>query len=170
MNPFSSVTSELDSELYKCTLQVIMTGQFTCWSLATNNNAVCSRPWQHSMLVTLLDSMTEVMLGHVNSYDDLQSQLDFAHRMIVIEYLVILINELCCSPCWNLEVPTNAIIYEREMSNIYPPHPEVEYARSQLVAKLRQQYEEACCTREGTLSARKYENISGYRCIISLLC
>ena len=53
------------------------------------------------------------------------------------------------SSSWNLEIPTNVIIYEREMSNIYPPHPDVEVFRAQLVNKLRQQYDETCMTREG---------------------
>lgn len=57
------------------------------------------------------------------------------------------------SSSWNLEIPTNVIIYEREMNDMYPPHPEVEVTRSQMVTKLRQQYEESCLTREGDLCA-----------------
>lgn len=50
---------------------------------------------------------------------------------------------------WNLEVSTNVIMYEREMSNDYPPHPEVEQARAQKLSRLRQQYDEMCMSREG---------------------
>lgn len=42
-------------------------------------------------------------------------------------------------------------MYERAMSDIYPPHPEVESARAVMVTKLRVRYEETCHTREGGL-------------------
>lgn len=35
------------------------------------------------------------------------------------------------------------------MSDVYPPHPMVEQSRAKSLRKLRQQYEEACMTREG---------------------
>ncbi|CAH1779043.1 unnamed protein product [Owenia fusiformis] len=52
-------------------------------------------------------------------------------------------------PFWNFEIPTNVIIYERQMSRVLPPHPEMEVYRSQLVTKLRQSYQEMCHSREG---------------------
>ncbi|XP_076336862.1 mRNA (2'-O-methyladenosine-N(6)-)-methyltransferase-like isoform X1 [Tachypleus tridentatus] len=50
---------------------------------------------------------------------------------------------------WDLEVSTNVISWERTPSLLPPPHPEVEQFRSSLVAKLRQQYQEMCHSREG---------------------
>ncbi|XP_067935307.1 mRNA (2'-O-methyladenosine-N(6)-)-methyltransferase-like [Watersipora subatra] len=56
---------------------------------------------------------------------------------------------LLISSSWNLTIPTNVIMYERAMSDVYPPHPMVEQSRAKSLRKLRQQYEEACMTREG---------------------
>ncbi|KFM59809.1 Phosphorylated CTD-interacting factor 1, partial [Stegodyphus mimosarum] len=53
------------------------------------------------------------------------------------------------SGCWDLEVPTNVVIWERSPSLLPPPHPEVEQYRAHLVIKLRQQYQEMCHSREG---------------------
>ncbi|XP_042909271.1 mRNA (2'-O-methyladenosine-N(6)-)-methyltransferase [Parasteatoda tepidariorum] len=50
---------------------------------------------------------------------------------------------------WDLEVPTNVVIWERSPSLLPPPHPEVEQYRAVLVVKLRQQYQEMCHSREG---------------------
>lgn len=50
---------------------------------------------------------------------------------------------------WDLEIPTNVIIWDRTPSLLPPPHPEVEQFRASLVAKLRQQYKEMCHSREG---------------------
>ncbi|GFR12269.1 mRNA [Trichonephila clavata] len=50
---------------------------------------------------------------------------------------------------WDLEVPTNVVIWERSPSLLPPPHPDVEQYRSNLVSKLRQQYQEMCHSREG---------------------
>ncbi|XP_058802747.1 mRNA (2'-O-methyladenosine-N(6)-)-methyltransferase [Phymastichus coffea] len=49
---------------------------------------------------------------------------------------------------WDLEVPTNVIIYERAPTNLLHVHPEVEAQRCGLLAKLRQCYQELCHTRE----------------------
>ncbi|CAL1274281.1 unnamed protein product [Larinioides sclopetarius] len=50
---------------------------------------------------------------------------------------------------WDLEIPTNVVIWERSPSLLPPPHPEIEQYRSNLVIKLRQQYQEMCHSREG---------------------
>ncbi|GIY13642.1 hypothetical protein CEXT_754131 [Caerostris extrusa] len=50
---------------------------------------------------------------------------------------------------WNLDIPTNVIIWERSPSILPPPHPDIEQYRSNLVIKLRQQYQEMCHSREG---------------------
>ncbi|XP_054720855.1 mRNA (2'-O-methyladenosine-N(6)-)-methyltransferase-like [Uloborus diversus] len=57
--------------------------------------------------------------------------------------------KFCRSGCWNLEIPTNVVIWERSPSLLPPPHPEVEAYRAVLVTKLRQQYQEMCHSREG---------------------
>ncbi|XP_049949039.1 mRNA (2'-O-methyladenosine-N(6)-)-methyltransferase [Schistocerca serialis cubense] len=49
---------------------------------------------------------------------------------------------------WDLEVPTNAVIYERPPIVIPHPHPDVEAYRCNLALKLRQCYEELCHSRE----------------------
>lgn len=49
---------------------------------------------------------------------------------------------------WDLEIPTNVIIYERAPSNLPHVHPEAEALRCGLLAKLRQCYQELCHTRE----------------------
>lgn len=49
---------------------------------------------------------------------------------------------------WSLETPTNCVVYERLPSLLHHPHPEVEFLRSQLMVKLRQQYVEMCRSRE----------------------
>lgn len=49
---------------------------------------------------------------------------------------------------WDLEVGTNAIIYERAPSSLAHVHPDAEMLRCSLLAKLRQCYQELCHTRE----------------------
>ena len=55
----------------------------------------------------------------------------------------------CYRPFWNIDIQTNAVIWERP-PNLYPqPHPDIEALRAQLVKKLRGCYQEMCLTREG---------------------
>lgn len=49
---------------------------------------------------------------------------------------------------WDIEVPTNVVIYERPPTICPHPHPEVEGYRFTLANKLRQCYQELCHTRE----------------------
>lgn len=49
---------------------------------------------------------------------------------------------------WDLEVPTNVVIYERPPTICPHPHPEIEAFRFTLASKLRQCYQELCHTRE----------------------
>ena len=51
---------------------------------------------------------------------------------------------------WDLEIPTNIIIFERKPILLPHPHPDVEVVRFQFVMKLRQSYQEMCHSREGT--------------------
>ena len=50
---------------------------------------------------------------------------------------------------WDLELPTNVILYERQPSMLTHPHPEIELMRFGYVMKLRQSYQEMCHSREG---------------------
>ena len=50
---------------------------------------------------------------------------------------------------WDLEIPTNVILYEKTPTLLPHPHPEVEVLRFQLMIKLRQTYQEMCHSREG---------------------
>lgn len=50
---------------------------------------------------------------------------------------------------WDIEVPTNVVIYERPPTICPHPHPEIEGFRFTLANKLRQCYQELCHTREG---------------------
>lgn len=50
---------------------------------------------------------------------------------------------------WDLEIPTNVIIYERAPTIAPHPHPEIEGYRCGLTSKLRQCYQELCQSREG---------------------
>ena len=50
---------------------------------------------------------------------------------------------------WDLEIPTNVILFERQPSMLPHPHPEVELLRFVHVMKLRQSYQEMCHSREG---------------------
>ncbi|KOB64863.1 Uncharacterized protein OBRU01_18808, partial [Operophtera brumata] len=49
---------------------------------------------------------------------------------------------------WDIEVPTNVVIYERPPTICPHPHPEIEGFRFTLANKLRQCYQELCHTRE----------------------
>ena len=50
---------------------------------------------------------------------------------------------------WDLEIPTNVILFERQPSMLTHPHPEIELMRFGYVMKLRQSYQEMCHSREG---------------------
>merc|ERR1712061_779232 len=50
---------------------------------------------------------------------------------------------------WDLEIPTNVIMYERAQSILTHPHPEAEVVRFQYIMKLRQSFQEMCHSREG---------------------
>lgn len=50
---------------------------------------------------------------------------------------------------WDLEIPTNVILYEKTPSLLPHPHPEVELLRFQLMMGLRKSYGEMCQAREG---------------------
>lgn len=49
---------------------------------------------------------------------------------------------------WDLEIPTNVIIFERAVSSNMHSHPEIEAFRCSLLSKLRQCYQELCHSRE----------------------
>jgi len=50
---------------------------------------------------------------------------------------------------WDLEIPTNVILYEKTPSMLPHPHPEVEVLRYTLMMGLRKSYQEMCHSREG---------------------
>jgi len=50
---------------------------------------------------------------------------------------------------WDLEIPTNIILFEKQPSLLPHPHPEVEVLRFVYLMKLRQSYQEMCHSREG---------------------
>ncbi|XP_014223431.1 phosphorylated CTD-interacting factor 1 isoform X1 [Trichogramma pretiosum] len=50
---------------------------------------------------------------------------------------------------WDLEIGSNVITFERAPTNLYQVHPDVELLRCNLLAKLRQCYQELCHSREG---------------------
>lgn len=50
---------------------------------------------------------------------------------------------------FDLEVPTNVVIWERSPTLMPPPHPDVENLRSTLTTRLRNNYHEMCHSREG---------------------
>lgn len=50
---------------------------------------------------------------------------------------------------FDLEVPTNVVIWERSPTLMPPPHPDVENLRSTLTTRLRTNYHEMCHSREG---------------------
>ena len=50
---------------------------------------------------------------------------------------------------WDLELPTNVILYEKTPSMLPHPHPDVEILRFQLMIALRKSYHEMCQAREG---------------------
>lgn len=49
---------------------------------------------------------------------------------------------------WDLDIPTNVVIFERSPSLMPQPHPDIEFYRGNLVGKLRQCYQELCQSRE----------------------
>ena len=49
---------------------------------------------------------------------------------------------------WDLELPTNVILFERKPTMLPHPHPEVEILRASYVMKLRQNFQEMCQSRE----------------------
>lgn len=49
---------------------------------------------------------------------------------------------------WDLDIPTNVIIYERTLSSLMHSHPDIEAFRCSLASKLRQCYQELCHSRE----------------------
>ena len=50
---------------------------------------------------------------------------------------------------WDLEIPTNIILFERQPTMLNHPHPDVEVLRFTFLMKLRQSYQEMCHSREG---------------------
>ncbi|XP_064109763.1 mRNA (2'-O-methyladenosine-N(6)-)-methyltransferase-like [Macrobrachium nipponense] len=50
---------------------------------------------------------------------------------------------------WDLEIPTNVIMFERPPITLPQPYPSVEVLRGQLVSKLRLGYQEMCQARQG---------------------
>ena len=50
---------------------------------------------------------------------------------------------------WDLEIPTNVILFERKPTMLPHPHPEVEVVRAAYVNKLRTSLQEMCHSREG---------------------
>ena len=52
---------------------------------------------------------------------------------------------------WDLELPTNVIMYERTPGMWPHPHPDTEVLRFQFIMKLRQTFQEMCHSREGKL-------------------
>lgn len=50
---------------------------------------------------------------------------------------------------WDLELPTNVILFERKPTMLPHPHPDVELLRYSYVMKLRQSFQEMCHSREG---------------------
>jgi len=71
--------------------------------------------------------------------------LDY-HLFDFVAYLLAFL--LCCSPFWNFSIASNVVLYERRCCHFLPPNAEIELMRAQLVAKLRQNYQELCRTRE----------------------
>lgn len=59
---------------------------------------------------------------------------------------------------WDLEIPTNVIIYERKPILLPHPHPEIEIVRYNYVMKLRQSYQEMCHSREAIDAPRESFN------------
>ena len=55
---------------------------------------------------------------------------------------------------WDLEIATNAIMFERQPILHPHPHPEVEALRYNYVMKLRHSFQEMCHSREGELSCQ----------------
>ncbi len=49
---------------------------------------------------------------------------------------------------WDLEIPTNVILFERQPTMMAHSHPEVEFMRYGYVMKLRQSFQEMCHSRE----------------------
>ena len=54
---------------------------------------------------------------------------------------------------WDLELPTNVIMFERAQLVAAHPHPETEVLRFQYIMKLRQSFQEMCHSREGNGTA-----------------
>lgn len=50
---------------------------------------------------------------------------------------------------WDLEIPSNVLVYESLPTSLAHPHPDVELLRCTLTTKLRQCYQELCHSREG---------------------
>ena len=59
--------------------------------------------------------------------------------------------KICFSGPWDLDVPTNVVIFERQPSRVPPPHPDIEVMRAAAMGKLRQSFQEMCHSREGKL-------------------
>lgn len=84
--------------------------------------------------------------------------------------------DLIYSGPWDLEVSSNVYSSEAAIQNphLLPPHPDIELQRSQLIAKLRQCYQQSCQSREGIdapkESLNRYElgtihyNVNLFRC------
>lgn len=49
---------------------------------------------------------------------------------------------------WDLEIPTNVIVFERPPTQLFHPHPEIEFLRFNLTQKLYKTYEDLCWRRE----------------------
>ncbi len=72
---------------------------------------------------------------------------------------------LIVSGPWDLEIPTNVILFERKPTLLPHPHPEVEAHRFSYVMKLRQSFQEMCHSREGEFPSCLIYATSGDRVI-----
>ena len=59
---------------------------------------------------------------------------------------------------WDLELPTNVIMFERAQLVAAHPHPETEVLRFQYIMKLRQSFQEMCHSREGNGTTAVFMN------------
>ena len=91
-------------------------------------------------------------LRHFFVIVDLDSLCVAYNRMPITAINIISIsarNVLFRSGPWDLEIATNAVIFERPPIVTPHPHPDIETMRAQLTNKLRQTYQELCHSREG---------------------
>lgn len=137
--------------------ELIQQGWRKFWSKRENrpyfwNKATCQSMWEIPVLKPQFDPITDPLgicaPGPSPPAPTPNGPLPVAKRRISEEIAGPQNKKFILAGPWDLDVPTNVIIFERPPCCYMHSHPEVEAYRCSLLSKLRQCYQELCHSRE----------------------